>query len=578
MLWKEYVLFLCSPTMESEDDMRRKAAWIVWSVSVLIIGIFLIQELELHRIPVEYTSMVMGIPVVEKWDFLENKEKRILQESPEIFFEGTLIPYSVNENTLYVSQSNLEEAWKGRFSVKQEKAFLCMPEDSLWEQKEEAIEEGHPFTLWLVTEDVYYEMALVVSGMPVMSIQTRSSEVQNYEDADRDTQYFGSEILYYGELRLFDPGAEHRAYQITECDVEYHEKGSSSSNFDKKPYSISLKDSAGENLNVSLLGMRQDDSWKLNAMVMDDNRIREKTATEIWEAFDRASIVDEPGPRMEYVELILDNDYKGLYCLVEPVDAKKLKLDSNDVMYKIIGWALPEDEYMQEAVDSRHRFMQSIRLRYPKVIEDYNAAWYPMRDYLNLFYHDEGAREDAPTHLNMENALDSLFFNMVVSGSDNYFKNLYLVAEVTGDGMYQMKHIPWDLDLTFEIVYFGEGRNNVRIDKDVTHIYAMEWFHVMLEHHPDVIRELMPDQWRRYREGFLKTEVIQCMFIENRDYLLGTGVVKRENDRWPDYQMNVMIDELLEFQEQRMEWLDLYFTELYEEEWTLEMISNTAMR
>jgi len=558
--------------------MRRKFAFVLWLVSALIIGSFVADEAVSARLPIEYTAKIMGIPIVENSDFLEEKQKGILKERPEIYFDDILLPYSESNQTLYVSQSVEQEKWLGKLSVKKNNTFICAPWDDYWQQKEAAIREGHSFTLWLVTEEEYYELSLVVSGMPIISIDTESSQEQNYDDADSDTEYFGPEVLCYGKLRLFNPGVGTVAYEAIECNVEYHEKGSSTSNFDKLPYAIDLKDSKWEKLNLSLLGMRQDDSWKLNAMVMDESRIREKTAAQIWENFDRASAVNEAGAKMEYVELILDNDYQGLYCLVEPVDAKKLALDQNDVLYKIVTWAIPEDSYMQAAMDNGSHFKQSIRLRYPKPAKDYYQAWYPMRDYLNLFYRGEGVRTDTVNRLNWENALDILFFNMVVSGSDNYFKNMYLVADVDAQGNYQMLHIPWDLDLTFGIVYADDGVNNVKFDKDYTYNYAMEWFPVLMEHHRDCITETMPDKWRQYRKDFLKTEVIQQIFRENYTYLMSTGVVERENARWENYQINTNLDELLDFQANRMEWLDTYFTEKYEEKWTLETIPNTAMR
>lgn len=68
--------------------------------------------------------------------------------------------------------------------------------------------------------------------------------------------------------------------------------------------------------------------------------------------------------------------------------------------------------------------------------------------------------EEAEKHIDMDNFCDMLIFTMVVSGSDNFWKNAFYVAECS-DGVwnYQMKQIPWDLDYTFGNVYHYGGEN-----------------------------------------------------------------------------------------------------------------------
>ena len=331
----------------------------------------------------------MGIPIVENRDFLEGKLRKETTENPGVYFKSVLLPYSYRNNTLYLSQSYEQDKWIGSLSA-ESGFYLCILQDDYLSHKEQAIKDGYPFTLWLVSEDSYYEFSLVVSGMPIIAISTERMEVQEkvpYE-VDPDKLHFDSEDLYYGGIQVFDPGINGDDYEITKCNVRYHYKGATTSNFEKKGYAISLQNAKEENVDFPLLGMRSDNSWKLNAMVTDDNRIREMTACQIWEQLDAANEeVEEPGPRMEYVELVLDNDYQGLYCLVEPVDAKKLKLDADDVLYKVLHEIPFEDGKVQEAIDKGWRIMSPVRIRYPKVITDYAKVWHPMRDYTNKIYH-----------------------------------------------------------------------------------------------------------------------------------------------------------------------------------------------
>lgn len=550
--------------------MRKKNALLVVLLSLLFLGgcvvQYLWQEYKPPYIPKEFSSMeyeevVMGIPVVDSLDFLEGKTALDSKENPGVYFQETLLPYSSQNHTLYLSQALWEEDWLGRLSAVPG-SFLCMQQDEYLDEKERAIREGHGFCLYLVSEDSYYKLSLVVSGLPVIAMSTERMEEQekpSYEE-DPDKLYFDSEDLYYGAIWVFDPGVSGGGYEITACRVRYHHKGATTANFEKKGYSLSLQDSREENIDMPLLGMRSDNSWKLNAMVTDDNRIREMTSCQIWEQFDLENEeVAEPGPSMEYVELILDGDYKGLYCLVEPVDEKKLELDGNDVLYKILHHYAFEDEDVQEAINRKWRIMSPVRIRYPEVITDYAATWWPMRDFTNKMNYNHDGFQNVAQMVYPENVYDVFMFLMVVSASDNDYKNMYFAADVKADGSYIMKQIPWDLDYTFGNVYDYNGRNFTVFDTDITHEYKPVSTDFLIQYLPGSYEDILQERWTRYRQGFLNTEAIRQLMLDNQNKLINSGVVARENARWKEYPMSTDLEQLFAFQRARMEWLDEYF-------------------
>ncbi len=542
--------------------MKKKGRQILICISLILALSYLIPTAYtiLAQRPADYIDKIMGMYIVE----VPPEGTRLQQEqNPGIYFGDTLLPYSASDNQLYLSQDYQADDWHGKL-VACEDAYLCALADPYWQNKKAAISENHPFTIWLVTDQGYYEFTLAMSGMPIINIETTHSTepVPVAYEEDPDKFVYGSETLYYGNLLLFNPGFECDNYEIIECNLEYHEKGATAACFSKKSYSLSLRTPENENLNIPLLGMRSDDSWKLNAMVSDPNKIREKTASQIWEEFDTAedSII-ETGPKMEYVELILDNDYKGVYCLVEPVDSKKLALDENDLIYKVLDWTPPSDEDIQYSIDNNWRIIYPIRIRYPKEITDYHNAWYPIRDYLNTFYHDE-AFDSLTARLYPENAADMYLFLMFVSGSDNSFKNMYYIADISEDGTYKMRQIPWDLDLTFGNVYKYNSPIASEFDPDTEVIYEEFGAEVLLDSEPDVFVPLLQDKWIQYRETFLNRDIVLEKLTTNRDYLSDTGAYLREEARWPDYLTSSDIDYILEYQTERINWLDEYIMTL----------------
>lgn len=546
-------------------SVRRKRAFCVLLTGLIcafgLIAISTADYLEKRPFLFSKSETVIGVMVMQNLDFLAGKEELTCEQNPGVCCEGVLLPYD-STGILYLAEG--PGTLKERTLYSSLKGYsLYTTADPQWNYMEEAIRENDTFSLWLVGEKDYYQFDLVISGMPVISIQTsfsREQEEVDYE-TDPDKKFFGLETLYYGTVSLFNPGVNTERYEILESYVCYHVKGASSANLEKKSYSFKLQNGKGENVNESLLGMRADNLWKLNALYTDVNRVREITASKIWEQFDAANgAVNEAGPRMEYVELILDNCYQGIYCLVEPVDEDKLELDRNDVLYKVIDWAVPDDEQIQVSIDKKWRIQSPIRLRYPETITDYSLAWFPMRDYLNVFYRGNGTEyEDMLSLVNLDNLADMLMFLQTVSASDNSYKNTYYAAIVDTPGQYTMYQVPWDLDYTFGNQYKYGVYNNCEFHPDYTISYGEKAIYALLERNRDEVMAYLKDRWTAYRESFLSTEYILDLLTENRDYLVDTGAVLREQERWPEAGVDMNIEYLLEYQSRRMEWLDTFF-------------------
>jgi hypothetical protein len=98
-------------------------------------------------------------------------------------------------------------------------------------------------------------------------------------------------------------------------------RGSSSQTLDKKPYGFStlLEDNVSNN-NVSLLGMPSENDWVLNSLAFDPSMIRD------YLSYTLAGNMGNYAPRVRYIEVIVNDDYKGVYILTE-----KIKIDSDRV-------------------------------------------------------------------------------------------------------------------------------------------------------------------------------------------------------------------------------------------------------
>ena len=98
-------------------------------------------------------------------------------------------------------------------------------------------------------------------------------------------------------------------------------RGSSSQNLQKKPYGLTtlLADNMTNN-NVSILGMPKENDWVLNSLAYDQTGMRDVLSYELSERLGNYA------PRRVYCEVMVNNDYKGLYVFME-----KIKVDDDRV-------------------------------------------------------------------------------------------------------------------------------------------------------------------------------------------------------------------------------------------------------
>ena len=98
-------------------------------------------------------------------------------------------------------------------------------------------------------------------------------------------------------------------------------RGSSSQMLQKKPYGLeTLQSDDVTNNNVSILGMPKENDWVLNSLAFDQTGMRDVISYELSEKLGHYT------PRRVYCEVMINNDYKGLYVFME-----KIKADDNRV-------------------------------------------------------------------------------------------------------------------------------------------------------------------------------------------------------------------------------------------------------
>lgn len=541
--------------------------WLALFSIVLSVGLLrhITKEEEVHS----FWSYIINTTEAESLVSGKRETKALLKENEAgLLFDDFEAAYDQDTGIFYISQPSSEENWQG--DIKPYGAELYILEDGYTEQLFRAVQDGHIFEALLCKEEEYQKIGIVLTGMPVVKIDTKREEEREYPVEDIDNYVFNSETRYYGDITVFQAGTSafvgrgeetESEYKILQRKVSYHERGQNSALFGKKSYAVKLLNQKENEAPEPVFGMRRSADWKLLAMYSDPNKIRDKVSMELWkEIAEKEKDFNERGPEMEYCEVILDKEYLGLYGMMLPVNEETLELGADDVLYKIMDWYMPEDADIQASVDQDYEVCYPIRIRYPEKGSSTEKLWEPIREYFSNKYWNLDFKSYAKMSY-VENLADYYIFIQTVSGFDNYLKNTYISAlDMENEEGYKMVTIPWDLNYTFGNCYSYDPEMNYTVFNEDSRVDYVEpvleqLFRSSLNGEAEVLKE----RWNRYRSGILSTEHITELLQGNMDYIQETGAFSRDTEKWEEALNSSDLSEVKKYVEERMDYLDEYF-------------------
>jgi hypothetical protein len=151
------------------------------------------------------------------------------------------------------------------------------------------------------------------SNLPIVVINTGGASIPNDRKITADMG-----IIYKGEgvrNNLTDPFNDYSG----KIGIEL--RGSSSQMFPKKQYSFETRTVAGEDSNVTLLGMPAEDDWILFAPYNDKTLLRDVLMYKL------ANDLGRYATRSKFCEVVLNDEYMGVYVLLEKIKRDKNRVD-----------------------------------------------------------------------------------------------------------------------------------------------------------------------------------------------------------------------------------------------------------
>jgi spore coat protein CotH len=196
------------------------------------------------------------------------------------------------------------------------------------------------------------------SDLPIIIINTEGREI-----VDEPKVMARMSIINNGEgnrNHVTDPPNEYEGY----IGIEY--RGKSSAHWPKKPYNIETRTDSGENRNVSLFGMPKENDWILYAPYVDKTLIRNVFMYHL------GSMLAPYAPRTQYIELVLNDEYMGIFVFTEKIKKDKGRVNiSKPTEENITGGYLLEmiPNFLLEDDETHFKLEESgkeIVVKYPK--------------------------------------------------------------------------------------------------------------------------------------------------------------------------------------------------------------------
>jgi hypothetical protein len=157
------------------------------------------------------------------------------------------------------------------------------------------------------------EVILDSTNLPLIIIHTNGGIIANEPKITVDLK-----IIFNGNGAYNSPSDLGNVY-TGKAGIEY--RGAYSQLLPQKPYGFETRDALGNNLNVPLLGMPAENDWILLANYNDKVFMRNALAFHLFDQMGHYA------PRAHLCEVIINNEYLGIYVLTEKIKRDKNRID-----------------------------------------------------------------------------------------------------------------------------------------------------------------------------------------------------------------------------------------------------------
>ncbi|MDF1574716.1 MAG: CotH kinase family protein [Bacteroidales bacterium] len=409
--------------------------------------------------------------------------------------------------------------------------------------------------------------------LPLVLIDTDRQTIPNEPRITAQMKLIYNEAGLYN--RTSDPGNGY------DGQISIEIRGESSAWYSpKKSYSFETQTAAGENNNVSLLGLPAENDWVLYGPYLDKSLIRNVLSYRLFAEMGHYS------PRTHFVEVVVNNDYQGLYILTEKIKRDINRVDIAKLLPEDVsgneltgGYLLridkltdlPETHFWESPVSPPYPDYLYITYQYfdPKYEELNESQRNYIRNYLvefetimtNKYFKDPARGYRA--YLDIPSFVDMMILNEFTKDVDAFRLSHYFYKEKDSDGGKLVSGPPWDYNLTFGNSDFTEDMHQ---SYNWIHTYPITiyWWARAME--DSWFRNKLRCRWDELHQTILSSEHLHSM-IDSAIQVMGDAIPNNFR-KWPilgtyvwpnSYVGQTYSDEewlLRNWIDERLEWMD----------------------
>lgn len=361
---------------------------------------------------------------------------------------------------------------------------------------------------------------LIITGMPIVILTANS----NIADDDVSAKF---------DLVNPDYKTEHSNLEIS-SNIQIAIRGGVSRAFPKKNYKVHLVDDSNNDAGASLLGLRNDNSWILDAMYIDQARMRNRVCTDLWNTFNNVPYIDkEPtalnGTRGYMTEVFLNGKYHGIYCLTEKLDRKQLQIKKQyGDMYKANFWTTESAFQGISSFDNTSSTWGGWELTYPKLGDSPAPDWSYLHDEISFIASstDDDFRKQIASKVDIDNIVDYYIFVNILRATDNENKNTFFsFYDIRSAGYFF--YSPWDLDGTI-----GRNPGGGTSSNEIIGTANNNLFQRLMNLNVNNFKGLIKTRWAQLKNNQLSKLTVGARIEVYRKLMTNTDAFTRERKVW----------------------------------------------
>lgn len=343
---------------------------------------------------------------------------------------------------------------------------------------------------------------------------------------------------------------------------KYRYRGASAATYEKKSFAIKLLDEKGKDFDANIFGIREENSWILDAMAIDRTRMRNRICFDVWNDLNHTPYKtiygNRNGTEGTFVEVFINGDYHGLYCMTDKIDRKllglkKARLSENGnvqtkgLLYKGISWGNNTDIHLlsYNEADTNRGTWNSWELQYP---DEYPSVdtWQPLMNLIE-FCSDKTTNEQFAKgyeeYFFTDNLTDYVVFTLGLGIGDNAYKNTFLsLVDITIAHRFLIT--PWDMDMSLGGHWNGKYNE---ILADVNRYNEIAPFNRLIVNNIAGFRDKLKDKWKAHHTTLFSMEGISKRLDNYANMFLLSGAWEREYNKWNENPVTLkesILDEL----------------------------------